>query len=986
MRIRTLGGLALDGADFTRPKPLLLLAYLALEGAQERRYLAELFWPEASDRLKSLTVALSQLRQGAPGAVQADRQRVWTRLPCDAAELLERLQNGVADDMLVSDRGPFLAGLHLPGLGVELEEWVFRTRELVVARLHQVRLGLAERDAREGRFAAAATRAEAAIDLVAMGPEPDDLVRLHTLLLAGRSPLAVRVREEVEGYGIALAKTGEAARERLRATDAGAAPATSHALPTRATSFVGRDLELTEIGTLLAQDHGRLVTLVGPGGVGKTRLALQVAHEQRRLNAFADGVCFVPLAPLRSARAIANAVVDALGRPVDPGPAPLDQARAAIEQRALLLVVDGLEHLMEGAQDLQALAAACPNLRLLVTSRERLHVEQERVLMVAGLPYPGPDEVEPEAAQRADAVRLFEQRARRASPGFSARHGELSAVLRICRLVEGLPLGLELAASWVRVMPVAEIADAIEHDLDTLASSARDVPPRHRSLRAAFERSWTLLSPHEQRVLRRLAVFRGGFRREAAGVVAGARIATLASLVDKSMLRPAPRGRFERQSLVYQFSQQKLAEQPQEAVETAARHATYYLHMLRDAREALHGAGQKEALDLIEEERENLRAAFAAVDPATDPDAFSAAIEALTTFFEVRSRLREGVAFLRASAEHVASSDTTAKAAIGHVQVGEARLLRCLGEFDLAIAVAREALDRLRSAGDTRGRRQALQVLGVAALHQGDYGRATQHFEEAIDLVAEQDPPSERGAALANLGLALQLAGDRGAAVTRLREALDAFRRQGDRLREARLLNNLGLLHFEDGDLEQARAAWEQGLALARRAENHRDALALTSNLGMLHAALADHAAAREHDVHALRVARSIGDKGAEAAALTRLALLDLAQGRLEQAQRGVCEAIDQAWRMRETPRVLEYLKVLADVRAARGDAVGALALYALVRQHGAATGAVRDQALEGFERLAHEVPEALVAEVGARAAEADLDVVVPRAVGVAVP
>ncbi len=986
MRIRTLGGLALDGANFTRPKPLLLLTYLALEGAQERRYLAELFWPEASDRLKSLTVALSQLRQGAPGAVQADRQQVWTRLPCDAAELLERLQNGVPDEKLLSGRGPFLAGLHLPGLGVELEEWVFRTRELVTARLHQVRLRLAERDAREGRFEAAAARAEKAIDLVAMGPEPDDLVRLHTLLLAGRSPLAVRVREEVESYGIALAATSEAARERLRASAVEATPGTSHTLPARATSFVGRDLELTEIGTLLAQDHGRLVTLVGPGGVGKTRLALQVAHEQRRLNAYPDGVYFVPLAPLRSVRAVASAVVDALGLPVDPRLTPREQAQVGIGQRALLLLVDGLEHLMDAAEQLQALAAACPNLRLLVTSRERLHVELERVFVVAGLPCPCTDETDSDAAGRADAVRLFVQRARRARPGFTLASDDLPPVLRICRLVDGLPLGLELAASWVRLMPVAEIADAIERDIDVLASSARDAPARHRSLGAAFERSWSLLPAHEQRVLRRLAVFRGGFRREAARAVAGATITTLASLVDKSLLRPAPRGRFERQSLVYQFSQQKLRDHPHEAAEAAARHASYYLDMLRDASDALQGDRQKEALDAIEEERENLRAAFAVVDPVAEPSAFTAAVEALATFFEARSRFREGVAFFRDCAARLTSSDSVPPAAVGQLQVGEARLQRCLGEFERAGTVAREALDRFRSAGDTRGRRQALQVLGVAALHQGDYGRASQHFEEAIDLVSAQEPPSERGVALANLGLALQLAGDRGHAVTRLREAHEAFREQGDTLREARLLNNLGLLHFEDGDLEQARAVWQQGLALARRAENHRDALSLTSNLGMLHAALADYAAAREHDAHALRVARSIGDKGAEVAALTRLALVDLAEGRPEQAERGVCEAVDQAWRMRETPRVLECLKVLGDVRATRGDAAEALALYALVRQHGAATGAVRDQAQEGFERLACALPEELVAEVAARAAGDHLDVVVPRAVGVAVP
>ncbi len=987
MRIRTLGGLALDGASFTRPKPLLLLAYLALEGEQERRYLAELFWSGASDPLKSLTVALSQLRQGAPGAIHADRQRAWTRLPCDAVELLERLQRGEADEQPWRGRGPFLDGFYVPNLGVELEEWIYRTRELVQARVHQARLDLAERAAGQQHYEAAAEHAERAIGLVAMAPEPEQLARLHTLLLAGRSPLAARARAEVEGYGIALASTSQEARERLAATRPSFDPGAPAALPKRATSFVGRDLELTEIGTMLAQDGGRIISLVGPGGVGKTRLALQVAHEQRRLGTYRDGVYFVPLAPLRSAGAIPSAIVAAVGHPVDASSAPLDQALAAIGQREILLVCDGLEHLMDGAHALAAITAGCPRLRVLVTSRERAKVEEERVFDVGGLAYPVQPEVDDDEALQADAVRLFLQRSARARPGFALAADDLQHVLQVCRLVEGLPLGLELAASWVRVMPVAEIAVAIDHDIDILASDARDTPERHRSVSAAFERSWSLLGERERSVLRRLAIFRGGFRREAAGAVVGATIATLASLVDKSLLRSGARGRFERHTLLYQFTQQKLAEVPAESADAAARHASYFLGMLREARAVLRGAagedqaaGQRAALDAIEQESENVRAAFAVADPAADPAAYLEAVDALATFFEVRSRLREGVAFFRACLAAAPAEPATVRAGLS---VAQARLHRALGEYREANAVAGAALEGYRAAEDVAGACQALQVLGVTALHLGDHAGATRQLEEAVGSVGPEDTAGERGSALANLALALQLSGEPVAAMARLHEALAAFREQGDGLREARLLNNMGLLHFEQGDRERARQVWEEGLVLARRVDSRRDALSLTANLGMVHAAMELYLTAREYDEHALRVARAIGDRVNEAAALARLALIDVAQDQAERAEQTIHQAIDLAWRIGEVPRVLEFLKVLADVRSRGGDAVQALTLYALVEAHEATTRATREQAAAAFTQLAPALPEAAVAAAREQATATWLDAAVTRVVGI---
>ena len=987
MRVRTLGGLALEGARFTRPKPLLMLAYLALEGAQSRQHVSELFWPAASDRLKSLTVALSRLRQGAPGALQSDRQRVWTDLPCDAVELLEAIQNGRQDASVELGERGFLEGVQLSGVGVELEEWIYHTREFLAARVHRARLDLAEAHAAAGRFEEATVLAQGALRLLEAAPEPEDLVRLHTLLLAGRSPSAARVRAEASDYGVPLAASSEAARERLMVTSAtaGAQERLPLQVPRRATSFVGRDLELSELGTLVTTGDARVVTLTGPGGVGKTRLALQLAHEQARLGGFAGGVGFVGLAPLRSSAALPAALLEALGAAADGPGDPLQRIAGTIGERAVLLVCDGFERLMDGAGFLAALSVACPNLCLVVTSRERLHVADERVFTVAGLSYPQGDSVDPEHALRSDAVRLFVQRARRARSDFIPDVAVLPHVLRACRAVEGLPLGLELAASWVRAMPVAEIAAAIEHDLGLLHSPARDVPEHQRSVCAAFERSWALLNARERQVLRSLAVFRGGFTRQAAAAVAGAPLAMLAALVDKSLLRCDARGRFDRHTLAYQFCQRKLAARPDEARAAAERHAAYYLGLVQQARDALDAGESKHAFELLEAERENLSAAFAALQPRVDPATFVAAIDTLATFFETRNRMHEGARFFETLRTRLDDGAAAHMAPLASLEVAEARTRRCVGDLERAQALARDALARFTTLGDAVGRRKALQVLGVTALHQGDYAAATERLEAAAALVGDDEAPLERGLALANLGLARHLVGDRSSAIEYLEMALQAFREQGDALHETRLLNNLGLLRFEDGDLEAARHAWEQGVVLAQRHGNQRDAFSLMSNLGLLHAALGDHLVAREFDERALAMARSLVDRVGEAGALLRRAGAALAQGALDEAEWHAREAIDVAWRADETPRVLEGVKLLADMRAVGGGGARALDLYALVHAHPAAAAPVREQARESFDRLSEKLPER-VAAARALAETTSLDAVVALVVEPAQP
>jgi DNA-binding SARP family transcriptional activator len=301
MRLRTLGKLELEGGNLQRPKPLLLLCYLALEGPKERRHLAELFWMGATNSLGSLSMALTQLRQGASGSFEADLQRVWTYLETDAKQLLRAAETGELEKVLELYQGRFLDGLYLQDWSAELEEWVYHTREFLAGRVRGVLLRLAEAAAAQQQFELAAKQAEQAY-LLSGAPEPEveELERLYALLLAGGSAQAAQVRKEAESFGISLITRVEEAKEKLHSSLRGSNTAKRHNWPSRGTSFVGRDLEITDITNLLMRNDCCLVTLTGPGGVGKTRLALQVGDALLKQGLFRDGVFFVPLETVSS--------------------------------------------------------------------------------------------------------------------------------------------------------------------------------------------------------------------------------------------------------------------------------------------------------------------------------------------------------------------------------------------------------------------------------------------------------------------------------------------------------------------------------------------------------------------------------------------------------------------------------------------------------------------------------------------------------------
>ena len=799
MLLRTLGGLKLQEVNFYQTKPLLLLAYLALEGPKVRRQLWKLFWPEATNPANSLRVTVHKLKV-LPECVQIVGERVAVQLQTDAQELLKALEVG-DPSALTLYQGPFLEGVELSETSTELEEWVYGTREFLAQRVRGALLQRAEAEASQGRVGVAAGYAEQAYSLAgAPELEPEEIERLYALLLGGGSPHATLLRREAGEVGIVLTLVTNA-----RPTLAQTAATTAHNLPRRNTAFIGRDLELLEVAGLLAQTETRLVTLTGPGGIGKTRLALQAAWEELTRNSFDGGVYLVPLENMTSADLILVGVANALG--VKQGQAELLAAVVEkIDSRTTLIILDNFEHLLEGAEAVSQLLARCPNLKIMVTSRERLNLEEEWTLPISGLSVPKtlPDEKTP----RGDAVQLFVQRAKRAFLEFVLTAQNAPYVLQICHLVGGSPLGLELAAAWVRVLSPEEIAQEIAKDLDFLTTTSRNRTERHKSVRAAFEHSWRLLAPSEQTVLGGLSVFRGGFRRDAASEVVGATIPVLASLIDKSLLRASPGGRYDRHPLIYRFAEEKLGEREQAQLGRA--HANYFLELAEVLNAKLQATRDFSELGVLEQEHENLRAALR-WSLAQDGILALRLGGALGLFWETRGYLSEGRRWLKAARARQPDAPASVRAQALTVL---GRLTQLQGEVFAARGPLEEALALWRLTDDTAGTAEALNRLGTAVIAEADYTRAETYFQEALAL--HQTRGNTRGVAtlLNNLGELARYQNDFGEA-RKYYEASLALQPEEISIRHrAIVLGNLGSVLWRTGDNSLAEMVFTESLTL----------------------------------------------------------------------------------------------------------------------------------------------------------------------------
>ena len=734
--------------------------------------------------------------------------------------------------------------------------------------------------------------------------------------------------------------------------------AVPHNVPRPATPFVGRAPELALIAQHLADPDCRLLTLVGPGGIGKTRLALEAAT--RQLADFTEGVFLVRLENISDAAFIAPAIADVLGLPLQGQQDPVIQVSTYLRARTVLLVMDNFEHVLSGAEVLTAILADGPGVKCLVTTQELLGLQEEWVLALGGLPVPGGTTVA--ELEASSAGQLFVQRAWRLRATFALTEEDATAVQRICRLVSGLPLGIELAAAWVKILSCAEIAQEIERNLDFLHTSLRNVPERHRSMRAVFEYSWHRLTTEERRVLRQLAVFRSGFGREAAEAVVGAGLPVLAALADKSLLQVIPGGRYERHLLLWRYAAEKLAEVPGEQEAAQERHGMYYAGFLEQRAEALRGAGPQAALAEIDAEIENVRAAWHWMLAERRLAEIARSVDSLESFYDTHGWYGEGEEAFGQAVAALERPDLPPTGGIGRLlgqvlarqggfRARQGRLAEAAGLLERSLSV----LQPLHADSD---RAYACLRLGAVVAQQGEYAQAMRYHQESLALARHSGDRWGVMHALNALGLDASKLGDHHESRRRYEESLALARDLGDQRMVARTLNYLGYMLCRAGHPDEAQPLLWESLALARDLGDQGLIPYILGSLGQAAYALGDYAEAEQRSQASLGQAVDLGDRMLMTYNLLRLGETECGQGNYAAAQDYFKQGLRTAMEIAALPLALAALIGLADVRAHGGDPLAAAELVAHSLRHPATEQPDRRRA----ERLL----AALVADLGA--------------------
>lgn len=673
-------------------------------------------------------------------------------------------------------------------------------------------------------------------------------------------------------------------------------------LPSPSTSFVGRAQEVEAISALLRREDVRLLTLLGAAGVGKTRLALQVASQlaqDTEHNLLEDGMAFVALDQVSESEGVIAAIAGAVNVQEEKGYALLERLKLALREQSLLLILDNFEQVVAARKALVELLTASPGLKLMVTSRSMLHVQAEHIFEVQPLALPAAISLsDVETLSQCASIDLFVQRARAVQPDFRLTSANAHAIARLCTRLDGIPLAIELAAARVRRFPPQTLLAQLERGLAILSGEAQDMPARQQTLRGAIAWSYHLLNSEEQRLFRRLAVFANGATQEAAAQVAapenvqaGAVLDMLEALVDKSMLQRREVGKGETRYWQLQTLREYGLECLAEAGEleaTRAAHAAYFLAWAEQAAPLLSGATQAEELDRLGSEYENLRAALewllerAPQEAEQEEEALRLCI-ALTGFWEIRGSFSEGLALLERALAVGANAGPALRAQALH-EAGSLALMQ--DDNERAAAFLRESQALFRVSGDKAAMAHILSMQGNLARRRNAYKLARRLLEEALALYREQGDMRRMAATREALAQVAIAQADYAGALSLLEKNLARYKASGERYRAAYPLSLMARARFlARGDLGLAQEQAEESLALFKAVGNRRLTAYTQSLLGQI--ALVAHEAARARSLLEESVAafETLEDRVGRAEALIALARLSTEEGNLVQAQ-----------------------------------------------------------------------------------------------------
>ena len=831
----TLNNTPLTG--FITSKVPALLAYLILNGrvlARER--LAEMFWGEMPDTVarNNLRQALANLRHLLPDHIITTREAVALDqaqpLWLDVHEFEGQLRLAAAQpdadaraqllrQAVSLYRGDFLEGFHVRE-APDFDEWLTWQRERLRAQAWQALHTLADHHAQRREYL---TAIEVLRRQLMLDPWREEAHAQIMLLLARSSQRSAALaqyqacrRTLAAELGVEPSAELTSLHERIRAS--GALPP----LPAESTPLVGRQAELDSLAASLADPACRLLTLIGPGGIGKTRLALALAHRSRQQGDFINGACVVSLAGVTQPQQLTAALLEALQAPNVGGNDQPQQLLGFLRNRETLLVLDSFEHLLPAAYFLVDIMQQAPDVKLVVTSRSRLGLRDERLFHLDGLAVPTTDTVVDPLSF--GAIALFAACAQRQDRHFTPTPADYYAIIHICRLLAGLPLGLELAAAQIPALSCTEIAEQLGSTADFLAATWPDAPPRHRSLRAVFEHAWSFLTPEEQSALAQASVFVGHFDLAAGRGLLG-EVKFLASLVNKSLLRSLPDGRYELHPVVRQYAADKLSQWGNIQATALARHAAYFAAFLHEREPRLKGRDGQTALAEISAVRSEVQAAWQWGVQMADSRVLRQAMESLMVFYDLRGPFQEGyVAFSEAS-QSVRGAWLALSEADQWAQPQLARLLAGLlirqGWLDFRLARYHEA-QQLIEEGMAFFQRVGVRTdltyphlfLGAVAYGKGDFSGALRHFESSLALYREAGDHWGMAGVLGNLGEVCSALENSEQALVYLREGLVMARQVGDPSMLAHTMNTLGGALCQAGAFSEAEQLLRESLAL----------------------------------------------------------------------------------------------------------------------------------------------------------------------------
>jgi len=691
-------------------------------------------------------------------------------------------------------------------------------------------------------------------------------------------------------------------------------------LPVQITPFVNRQEEISQAVDGLKKDSCRLLTLCGTGGVGKTRLAIQIAAEL--VSDFQAGVFFVPLAPIQSPEQMVSTIAATLNFSFHGSENQKLQLLYYLREKQLLLVMDNFEHLLKGVGLVADILEAAPGIKILATCRERLNFAIEQVLEVRGLAIPAPANVE--NLEMYATVQIFLNAVRHSHPDFILSPEEAPAIIRICRLVAGMPLGIELAAAWVRIFSCQEIADQIERNLSFLVSNRPDIPDRHRNLYAVCDYFWEQLGEGERAVLRKLSIFRGGFHARAAWHVAGASTFFLSALMDRAFLRKvtittasrpditdqaeAWRIRYEMHAVLRQYAAEKLAVHKQELTQTQERHGRYYANFLQRREKRLRGEEQQAALEQITAEIDNILSAWDWATTGLQAEAIELAFESLNQAFELTNRNDDGAEVFGRATLHFKKRDLNHNGLAAKLQIRQAGFLARSSQPQKAQALVKESLALISDLDLPAETAHCYQIYGLIARHKGQLDEALRHLENSLAIYRQVDDAWYIASLLIQISDCAYRMRNFEKARQTFWEGYNIHRRLGDPRGMAFTLSGLGVLLNQLGEADNAANLLHESVRLFRSVNDRYGTAVSSHNLGAIALARQDYETARPYFEESLAAFQEMSNKWTLAASLNGLGIVNYELGNRQQAKEYLARALDLTYQKELLPLLLETL------------------------------------------------------------------------------